>query len=335
MTITLDQDVLTYDRNLNEFITIEDYAALCELPIGTRFLDADGDEQRIVRFSDQRVYTEWQLHRSGGPTSLDYDEPEALEQILPAVVLNPEILGEFAVEHPFKVGDRVRLAESRLGGIYGFPRGSALGDEGAVTKVFTVRNGILRARVAVDMDNGITWDDLYAARFELVPTPEPVAFNVGDRVELIDIDMGTVNSETSGTIPFGSVGTVIEFETDDDWDSDEYLNVSFDNGQVAIGWWASRYVHSDVPAPIKPRLVEAESLPVVLDVEALHSLRNGSVIGTIWPADSDQSPYILTKAGGKFWRILPSSVGRTYDRTAMAERDVLADNTLVQVLYSA
>lgn len=333
LTTEIDHDVLVFDHNLSEFTTVEDFAALKELPIGTRFLDVDGDEQIVTGYDAglNRVLTNWQLHRSGSPVALDYDAPEALEQLLPAVVLNPEILGDFvAADHPFSVGDRVRLIPNPGAGIYSPPRGSTLGDEGVVTRAFRKPHGDPRLadRIAVEMDNGTTWDDLYVDRFELVPAPK--MFRVGDRVELVSSLFGGIKDLEKRRVELGSLGVVTESD-------DMFMDVQFDNGQEARGWWCTRYAHSDVPAKAEPFMVQAECT-VVLDVEGLHALPDGSLVGKEFKNNAGRpAHWTLMKSDGRFIRVMDWSFGphsQPYDATHKAEAD-LREGVAYIVLYLA
>lgn len=267
--------------NLAEHITVEDYDALIALPVGTEILDRTND--RLVVREDG--YYEWYLNDRLLSSNLTYDRGHE-DEILPAVVLNPEILGEFSAGEldGFEVGDRVEITGARTGEFNGItgtvvslhPNGWSLGDLGEP-----------KLLIRTDVKVGCWNQETYWPTDRVSLLTEDI--QVGSRVEISYSRV--LDPATCLPIPVGTAGVVIGQD-------DDFLRVQLDNGIVVDGYWPERYRLSTKPLPVQPRLVPADSLPVVLDVEALDSLPNGTVVTTLLGTGSESSASV--KRGGSF-----------------------------------
>lgn len=345
MTTTLTEKTIDAEfAELDTYITIEDFDALTALPVDTRVIDSTGDLLIVTGHKDMgtRVEFDWVMT---GPWSrisrLDYDAEEAEEQILPAIVLNPEILGDFAPATycGFEVGARVWVTEDFLQGW--------LGRMATVCHPDDIFDHLIDSKVpTMPDDHPQDWDGVtyFPPRaLELVVEPEPLAdwelallggmeepvatepahpFKVGDRVAFAGRPWPFQPAQGSSA---GDQGTVTRvFQDGLAEDSRRFrVAVELDTGEIWDDLYASRF---DLAPPAEPLYVQAESLPVVMDLEALASLRDGSIVVT---GDS----YTAVKVGDQWFRFYPMSHGSAYNATSYIQSDVRHDERPVQVLF--
>lgn len=249
--------------------TVEDQAGLDALPVGTLVYDRDGDEW-------EREWDGWR------PLWIDVAAGYGLHNYLPAVVQNPEILGEFtSVTTSLEELDaEYRIEEGSIVEIVGANRALFAGVRAEVIRP-AKECGSHRLRPLSERPDGFGFSPFYWSSndVELVATvieesvedeePESVEIQVGDHVRVID-------NESNPHFKVGETGLVTNIYPEDNLPALVWLEGKgglFDHRLEKLTEQEVAEIEAE-----NERITRMAEVPVVLDVDALDALPNETAV---------------------------------------------------------